>query len=176
MDLPPLPGATRPARGCFTFREATFSHAPEALWVRQAARLVADMGAPGDGRFDPEGFFGREKIGDTGLDLRWTAGNASIIFSPMPGFIPARLILRARAVASSVDVAVTIGGIPAGTLRVAPGFGEVSLSLPLEAVRALSGPEPVRVSLRAPTTVPKNAGVGQDTRALGIGIDRISFE
>jgi hypothetical protein len=175
-DLPLLEGATRPARGCFTFREATFSYAPEALWTRQVARLVADMGAPDDGRFDPEGFFGREKIGDTGLDLRWTTGDASIVFSPVPGFTPARLVLRARAVATSVDVAVSVGSFPAGTLRVAPGFGEVSLPLPPEAVRALSGPEPVRLGIRVPTTVPKDAGKGEDTRALGIGVDRISLE
>jgi len=175
-DLPPLEGAKRPAKGCFTFREATFSYAPEALWARQATRLVADLGAPADGRFDPEGFFGREKTGDTGLDLRWTTGDASIVFSPVPGFTPARLVLRARAVASPVDVALSVGGIPAGTLRVAQGFGEVSLQLPSEAARALSGPEPVRLSFRVPTTVPKNAGVGEDTRALGIGIDRISLE
>src|SRR5664279_1240632 len=175
-DLPPVEGATRPAQGCFTFREATFSYAPQALWARQTARLVADLGAPDDGRFDPEGFFGREKMGDTGLDLRWTSGDASIVFSPVPGFAPARLVLRARAVATSVDVVVSVGGLQAGTLRVAPGFGEVSLSLLPDAIRALSGPEPVRLSFHTPTTVPRNAGVGQDARALGIGIDRISLE
>src|SRR5664279_366091 len=68
-DLPPLEGATRPARGCFTFREA---------------------------------------IGDTGLDLRWTTGDASIVFSPVPGFAPARLVLRARAAAAFVDVTVSV--------------------------------------------------------------------
>ena len=78
--------------------------------------------------------------------------------------------------ATDVDVAVTVGGIPAGMLRVAPGFGEVSLPLPPEAARALSGPEPVRLSFHAPTTVPKGAGASQDTRALGIGMDRISLE
>jgi len=175
-DLPLLEGATRPARGCFTFREATFSYAPEALWTRQVARLVADMGAPDDGRFDPEGFFGREKIGDTGLDLRWTTGDASIVFSPVPGFTPARLVLRARAVATSVDIVVSVGGIAAGSVRVAPSLGEVSLALPLEAVRLLLGPEPSRLSFHTTTTVPRDAGVGQDTRALGIGIDRISLE
>jgi hypothetical protein len=71
---------------------------------------------------------------------------------------------------------VSVGSFPAGTLRVAPGFGEVSLPLPPEAVRALSGPEPVRLGIRVPTTVPKDAGKGEDTRALGIGVDRISLE
>jgi len=61
-------------------------------------------------------------------------------------------------------------------LRVAPGFGEVSLPLPPEVMRALSGPEPVRLSFHSTTTVPRDAGVGQDTRALGIGIDRIALE
>jgi hypothetical protein len=79
-------------------------------------------------------------------------------------------------VATSADVGVSVGSIPAGTLHVAPGFGEVSLPLPPEAVRALSGPDPVRLSFHTPTTVPKDAGASQDTRALGIGIDRISLE
>jgi hypothetical protein len=175
-DLPALEGATRPAKGCFTVNEATYSYAPEAIWTRQAKRLVADVGAPDDGRFDPEGFFGREKIADTGLDLRWTTGAASIVFSPVPGFVPSRLVVRARSVAAPVDVAVSVGNVLAGTLRVAPGLAEVSCPLPPEAVRALSGPEPVRLRFRMPTTVPKDVGKGSDTRALGIGVERVSLE
>ena len=175
-DLPPLEGAKRPAKGCFTIREATYSHAPEALWPRQGPRLVADLGAPDDGRFDPEGFFGREKISDTGLDLRWTTDTASIVFSPVPGFTPSRLILRARAVAAPVDVDVSVGDVPAGSVRVAAGLAEVSLPLSPDALRALAGPEPVRLWFHAPTTVPKDAGKGDDTRALGIGVDRVSLE
>jgi len=175
-DLPPLEGATRPAKGCFTIREATYSWAPEALWPRQAARLVADLGAPDDGRFDPDGFFGREKAADTRLDFRWTAGAASIVFSPVPGFVPSRLVLSARSVAAEVDVAVSVGDLPACDVRVAPDLAEVSCPLTPEVASALSGPEPVRLWLRSPTTVPKDAGKGDDTRALGIGIDRISLE
>jgi hypothetical protein len=175
-DLPPLEDGTRPAKGCFTIREATYSLPPEALWPRQAARLVADLGAPDDGRFDPEGFFGREKIEDTGLDFRWTAAAASIVFSPVPGFVPSRLVLRARSVAADVDVAVSVDSVPAGNVRVAPGLAEVSLPLPPGAVIALSGPEPVRLWFRTPTTVPKDAGKGDDTRALGIGVERVSLE
>lgn len=175
-DLPPLEGATRPAKGCFTIREATYCWPPEALWPRQGPRLAADIGAPDDGRFDPVGFFGREKIADTGLDFRWTAGAASIVFSPVPGFVPSRLILRARSVGAEVDVAVTVGSVPAGSVRVNVGLAEVSLPLPPDALRALAGPEPVRLWFRAPTTVPKDAGKGDDTRALGIGVDRVSLE
>ncbi|MFI5119274.1 MAG: hypothetical protein ACHQM4_02625 [Thermoanaerobaculia bacterium] len=175
-DLPSLEGTKRPAKGCFTIREATYSHPPEALWPKQGRRLVADLGAPDDGRFDPEGFFSREKISDTGLDLRWTTETASIVFSPVPGFTPSRLVLRARAVAEPVDVDVSIGDVPAGSVRVAVGLAEVSLPLSPEALRALAGPEPVRLWFHAPTTVPKDAGKGDDTRALGIGLDRVSLE
>jgi len=175
-DLPPLDGAKRPVKGCFTIREATYAYAPEALWTRQGPRLVADLGAPDDGRLDPEGFFAREKISDTGLDLRWTGETASIVFSPVPGFTPSRLILRARAVAAPVDVALSIGGAPAGLVRVNTGLAEVSLALKPDAQRVLAGPEPVRLSFHAPTTVPKDAGKGDDTRALGIGVDRVSLE
>jgi hypothetical protein len=176
MALPPLEGAKRPASGCFTIREATFSYAPEALWPRQGPRLVADLGAPNDGRFDPEGFFGREKSSDPGLDLRWTTATASIAFSPVSNFTPSRLILRARAVAAPVQVDVSIGDMPAGSVRVAVDLTEVSLPLRPDAQRALAGPEPVRLRFHAPTTVPKDAGKGDDIRALGIGVDRISLE
>jgi hypothetical protein len=175
-DLPPLEGAKRPAKGCFTIREATYSHAPEALWPRQGPRLVADLGAFDDGRFDPEGFFGREKAADTGLDLRWTTETASIAFSPVPGFTPSQLILRARSVAEPVDVDVSVGDVPAGSIRVTVGLAEVSLPLKSETQRALEGPEPVRLWFHASTTVPKDAGKGDDTRALGIGVDRVSLE
>ncbi len=175
-DLPPLEGATRPAKGCFTIREATYCWPPEALWPRQSARLVADLGAPDDGRFDPEGFYGREKVTDAGLDFRWTEGAASIVFSPVPGFVPSRLVLRAWAVAAPVDVAVSVGEVPAGSVHVAPGLAEASCELEPEAVSALSGPEPVRLWFRMPTTIPKDAGKGDDTRALGIGVDRVSLE
>ncbi|HMA28919.1 MAG TPA: hypothetical protein VKS23_03580 [Thermoanaerobaculia bacterium] len=175
-DLPALEGAKRPTRGCFTIREATYSHAPEALWPRQGPRLVADLGAPDDGRFDPEGFFSREKSADTGLDLRWTTQTASIVFSPVSGFTPSRLILRARSVAAPVDVDVSVGDVPAGVVRVDVGLAEVSLPLTSEVLRVLEGPEPVRLWFHAPTTVPKDAGKGDDTRALGIGVDRVSLE
>ena len=175
-DLPPLDGAKRPAKGCFTIREATYSHPPEMLWTRQGLRLVADIGAPDDGRFDPEGFFGREKSSDAGLDMRWTTATASIVFSPVPGFTPSRLILRARAVAEPVDVDVSVGDVPAGSVRVAVGLAEVSLPLAPAALPALAGPEPVRLRFHAPTTVPRDAGKGDDTRALGIGVDRVSLE
>ena len=175
-DLPRLEGATRPAKGCFTFREATYSWPPEALWPRQGPRLVADLGAADDGRFDPEGFFGREKIADTGLDFRWTEGTASIAFSPVPGFVPSRLVLRARSVAAEADVAISVDSVPACNVSVAPNLAEVSCLLTPEAVSALSGPEPARLWFRAPTTVPKDAGKGDDTRALGIGVERISLE
>ena len=61
-------------------------------------------------------------------------------------------------------------------VRVTPDLEEVSCPLPFEATAALSGPEPVRIRFLAPTTAPKQAGKGDDTRALGIGVDRVSLE
>jgi hypothetical protein len=71
---------------------------------------------------------------------------------------------------------VSVGDVPAGSVRVTVGLAEVSCPLPPDAVRALAGPEPVRLWFDAPTTVPKDAGKGDDTRALGIGVDRVSLE
>ena len=111
-----------------------------------------------------------------GLDLRWTTNTASIVFSPVPAFTPSRLILRARAVAAPVDVDVSIGDVPTGSIRINVGLAEVVVPLTSEASGALEGPEPVRLWFHAPTTVPKDAGKGDDTRALGIGVDRVSLE
>ena len=60
--------------------------------------------------------------------------------------------------------------------RVNVGFAEVSLPLTAEVLSVLAGPEPVRLWFHAPTTVPKDAGKGDDTRALGVGVDWVSLE
>lgn len=176
VELPPLEGATRPSRGCFTFLEATSSRPPEKVWMRQGARLVADLGAPDDGRYDPDGFFARETIADTGLDLRWTKGAASVAWAPVPGFAPSRVVLRARAVAAPKDTSIFVDGILAGAVRVGTGLAEVSSPLTPAAARLLAGPECARIEIRSATEVPKELGKGEDTRALGVAVDRISLE
>jgi hypothetical protein len=176
VDLPPLEGASRPAKGCFTFLEATFSRPPERLWMRQGARVVADLGAPDDGRYDPDGFFARETIADTGLDLRWTGAEASVAWAPVPGFSPSRIVLRARSVAAPKDVSIFVNGVLAAALRVGPGLAETSAPLTPVAEGLLSGVECARIGIRTTTEVPKALGQGGDTRALGVAVDRISLE
>jgi 4-amino-4-deoxy-L-arabinose transferase-like glycosyltransferase len=175
-DLPPLEGAARPAKGCFTFLEATFSRPPERIWMRQGGRLVADLGAPDDGRYDPDGFWGREKIADTGLDLRWTKASASVAWAPVPGFAPGRVILRARAVAEPKDVSIFVNGVLAGAMRVGPSLSETSSALSPVTARLLAGLECARIEIRARAEVPKSLGKGDDARALGVAVDRISLE
>ncbi|MBK9062322.1 MAG: hypothetical protein IPL89_03875 [Acidobacteria bacterium] len=176
VDLPPAPGAARPAKGCFTFLESTFSRPPEHAWMRQGGRLVADLGAPDDGRYDPDGFWPREKIADTGLDLRWTKGSASLAWAPQPGFTPARVVLRARAVAAPKDVAIYVNGVFAAAVRVGTGLAEVSAPLAPVAAGFLSGLECARIEIHAATEVPKALGKGDDARTLGVAVDRIAFE
>ncbi len=73
-----------------------------------------------------------------------------------------------------MTVAVTIGGVPAGSVLVLPGdFAEARLALD-ETVRArMSGGEPVRVELESSVVVPKAAGLGDDSRELGFLLDRV---
>jgi hypothetical protein len=176
VDLPPAPGASRPAKGCFTFLEATFSRPPERAWMRQGGRLVADLGAADDGRYDPDGFWPREKIADTGLDLRWTKASASLAWAPQAGFAPARVVLRARAVAAPKDVAIYVNGVFAAAMRVGTGLAETTARLSPAAASALAGLECARIEIRAATEIPKALGKGDDARALGVAVDRISFE
>jgi hypothetical protein len=176
VDLPPLAGAIRPAKGCFTFLEATISRPPEHVWMWQGARLVADLGAPDDGRYDPDGFWAREKIADAGLNLRWTKERASVAWAPVPGFAPGRIVLRLRSVAEPKDVSIFVNGVLAGAVRAGPGLAEASSPLTPDAARLLAGLECARIELRTPTEVPKSLGKGDDTRALGVAVDRISLE
>jgi hypothetical protein len=176
VDLPVVDGASRPAKGCFTFLEATISRPPEHVWMRQGARLVADLGAPDDGRYDPDGFWPRERSAGTGLDLRWTKERASVVWAPVPGFAPGRVVLRATAVAAPKDVSIFVNGILAGAVRVVAGLTEVSSPLTPDTARLLAGPECARIELRTPTEVPKALGKGDDARALGVAVDRIALE
>jgi hypothetical protein len=144
--------------------------------MRQGARLVADLGAPDDGRYDPDGFWPREMIADTGLDLRWTREEASVAWAPVPGFVPARVVLRARAVAGPKDVSILVNGVLAGTLRVGTGLAETSTALSPAAARLLTGPECARIGIRTATEIPKTLGKGDDARALGVAVDRISLK
>jgi hypothetical protein len=73
-----------------------------------------------------------------------------------------------------VTVAVSIGGVPAGSVRVLPGdFAEARLALDESAGARMAGPEPVRIELESPVFVPKAAGLGDDARKLGIVLDRV---
>ena len=178
MELPPLAGAMRPRLGCFRIREATFSYPPEEIWERNARGYLLDVGSAADARADLAGFHARERIEKEGFDFRWTAGEASALFSPVRGFSPGQLIVRARPPSSdAVDVAVAVGGLPAGTLHVPPGgFSDLSLDLPEGVLDLFDGTAPVRIGLRSSVFVPKAAGAGDDPRPLGIAIDRISLE
>jgi len=176
--LPPLGGATRPKLGCFRFREATISVPPERMWEADGRRFLLDVGSPSDRSAGLEGFHARERLEALGVDVRWTSGDSSVVFSPVAGFSPARLVVRARAPsADAVDVDVSIGGVPAGALHLSPGdFTDVLLDLSAAAREPFGGTAPVRIGFRSNVYVPKTAGTGDDPRPLGIAVDRISLE
>jgi hypothetical protein len=178
VPLPPVAGSARPAGGCFVFDDATDSKPPLDVWERAGARFVLDVGSARDAWAEPEGFHDRERIDALSVDMRWTAGESSVGWVPRADFAPSVLTLRARApFEAPVDVQVFAGDVPAGTVRVEPGpFAEARLALSPAASDALRGPDPVRLILRSSTVAPSAAGKGADTRALGIGLDRISLE
>ena len=178
VPLPTLEGAERPASGCFRVLEATRSVPPEELWARRGGRYELDVGAPSDRRAGLSGFHARERNEETGLEMRWTSGEASAIFSPVPGFVPRRLLLRVRPPGGeAVPVRISVAGVACGEILVPPGdFEERHADLPDTARVAFRGADPIRISLSSPTWVPRREGRGNDDRPLGVGLTRISLE
>ncbi len=178
VALPAVAGSARPAAGCFVFDDITDAMPPEGVWERIGSRFLVDVGSPRDAWADPAGFHQRERVEPLSLDMRWTSAESSLVWIPRTGLVPRILALRARApFASPVDVAVEVGGVPAGTLRVLPGdFAESRLALTPAASDALAGPDPARIVLRSATVVPREIGKGSDARPIGIAVDRIVVE
>ncbi len=176
--LPRLEGAERPLLGCFRILDATTSIPPESVWARKEGSFFLDVGSASDRSADPDGFHARERLSPSGLEMRWTTESASVAFSPVEGFVPRRLVVRARAPAAEpVPVRITLGGLPCGEILVQPGdFTDYGLDLPEEVKIPFRGEAPVRIGLESPTWVPRDAGQGDDARALGVGVTRISLE
>lgn len=173
--VPEIPGFPRPARGCFLFREATFSLPPGELWERLGEERLLDLGRPRDAWADLEGFHDREVHERSGASWRWTSGRAAFTWVPVPGLEPRELVLRAKTPGEAgVRVDVTFDESPAGSVDVPPGdFVEVRLSLDAAGRERLGRGDPVRVGLSSPVFVPKAAGRGGDPRRLGVALDRV---
>ena len=170
-----LQGVRRPSSGCVLFREATSSAPPESLWERLGEERILDVGSLGDARGGLDGFHERETAPPSGLTTRWTSGRSSFAWVPQPGLVPREIAFRAKVPGGApVTVAVSIGGIPSGSVSVLPGdFAEARLALDESARARMAGAEPVRVELESPVFVPKAAGRGDDPRRLGIILDRV---
>jgi hypothetical protein len=178
VPLPKLDGAERPALGCFRILDATYSVPPEELWARRGERYELDVGAPTDRRAGLAGFYARERNEKTGLEMRWTSGAATAIFSPVSGFVPRRLILRVRPPGGeAVPLRISIAGVACGEILLSPGeFEERRVDLPEAARAAFRGADPILLTLTSPTWVPRRAGKGDDDRPLGVGLTRLSLE
>ena len=173
--IPAAPGLARPPRGCFLFREATFSLPPEEVWERLGEERLLDLGRPRDAWADLEGFHDREVHETSGASWRWTSGRAAFTWIPAPDLAPGELVLRARAPgAAGVRVDVAFDGLAAGSVEVPPGdFAEVWLRLEPAARERLGAGDPVRIVLSSPAFVPRDEGFGGDPRRLGIALDRV---
>ncbi|KAA0256680.1 MAG: hypothetical protein EDX89_00855 [Acidobacteria bacterium] len=175
VPLPRVPGSTRPSTGCFVLDEATFSLPPERLWERFGDERRVDVGSPADRNADPWGFHDREELPSVSAEVRWTAGDASLLWVPERGFVPRQLAVRARVPGNApVELTLLVAGSRAGSVAVPPGdFTEVRLDLPPLAVEALTGVDPVRIGLASATSCPRRDGTGDDPRELGVAVDRV---
>ena len=173
--VPVSPGDAKPSLGCYLVREATFSIPPEEVWERLGEERLLDLGHPRDAWAALDGFHEREGNSRSGSTWRWTRGRASFAWVPVPGLVPREIVLRAKAPGKDpVRVQVRVGGAPAGSVEVLPeDFSDVPLALVGEACARMSAGGPVRVELTAPTFVPKDAGLGDDPRELGVVLDRV---
>lgn len=178
IPLPKLDGAERPELGCFRILEATYSIPPEELWARRGERYELDVGTPADRRANLAGFYARERNEKTGLEMRWTSGSSTATFSPVPGFVPRRLLLRVRPPGGeAVPLRISVAGIACGEILVSPGgFEERRVILPDAARAAFRGADPILLTLTSPTWVPRLAGKGDDDRPLGVGLTRLTLE
>ena len=168
-------GLPRPSTGCFMIREATYSLPPEALWERLGEERLLDLGRPRDAWASLDGFHEREVDERSGLTMRWTSARSSFLWVPVPGLAPRELAFRAKAPGdAAVPVAVSVGGVPAGTVDILPGdFSEARLELDGAARGRMAGAEPVRVELSSAVFVPAAAGLPADPRPLGVVLDRV---
>ncbi len=173
--VPEAPGLVRPSRGCFLFREATFSLPPEEIWERLGEERLLDFGRPRDAWANLEGFHDREVHEKSGASWRWTSGRASFTWFPVPDLEPGEIVLRARTPSGAgVRVDVAFDGRAAGNVEIPPGdFAEVRIPLDPPARERLRAGDPVRITLATPVLVPRDAGLGGDPRRLGIALDRV---
>jgi hypothetical protein len=115
-----------------------------------------------------------------GRTMRWTQGQSSIVLN--------RVAANDRTVAlwlhdggrpasaPPADVTVLLGGQRLGTIRVSgPGFREYDAPIPPELASSLATGEPVRLTLRVPTWNPQAMLGGNDSRELGVMVDRVAL-
>ena len=140
--------------------------------------LAIDVGDL-DFRWVLRGFYGPERI--EGARGRWTARRAEIALPRVAaGGSPVTLLIRLaghrpRGVASPT-IRLSIDGTPAGTIdRPGQRFDAYPIALgPALAERLRAGP--ATLAIEVDTFVPKAAGLGDDSRVLGILIDWIRLE
>jgi hypothetical protein len=143
-----------------------------------ALPFTADLGER-DFAFVLRGFHAGESM--PSARARWTTGEAQIALPRLAVAGPtATLVARLAAYRppgiTPPTVRVEIDGAEIGTIaRPGPGFAEYRLPLDSAAVSRLRAGEST-LAIIADTFVPKAAGLGDDTRVLGVAVDWIRVE
>ncbi len=124
-----------------------------------------------------DGFYGPEPAGDA--TVRWTGGRAEIALPQIEPTTHARLVARLVAPrpegASPVTVTFLLDDVVVGTTPLPPGFSETTFDLDAAVIdRLVHGP--AQLTLRASTFVPRDSGMGEDARELGVMIDWLRLE
>ena len=124
------------------------------------------------------GFYGPELAGEAAV--RWTGGRADILLPQIEPVANARLVARIAAPRPADHAPVTatflLDDLVIGTAPSLPGhFAEVAFQLTTPVIdRLVRGV--THLTLRAPVFVPRDNGMGDDTRELGVMVDWLHLD
>jgi hypothetical protein len=125
------------------------------------------------------GFYGRESLPST--RARWTTGQGQVALPRLAEGQPTvTLLLRAASFRPQgfppPTLHLLVDGVAAGTIdRIGPAFATYSVPLDANTTARLRAGV-TTLTLATDTFVPKTAGLGEDSRALGVALAWVRLE
>ncbi|HEX5071117.1 MAG TPA: hypothetical protein VFV78_12950, partial [Vicinamibacterales bacterium] len=144
----------------------------DRLRGRIYSNIEIDVGEPGDDMFLGHGWFGPERDADG--SFRWMSGSAATVVVPLRQTARYRIEFAAQPVAipngARQTVSVMVNGVKQATLAMVPGLSRYEADVPMSAWRVDLNQIQF---LASESVVPRDLGIGPDTRALAVRFDTI---